>query len=65
MVRNSVSHKCALERGGAPTEEILSVHQSGVHLVFDKRHQNARADEPADSLQNKQDASLNSQLVLS
>jgi hypothetical protein len=53
-----VSLKYALEGRSMRTEEVPSVHQVPVYLVLDKRHQNARENEPATNLQNKHQRSL-------
>jgi hypothetical protein len=57
-MHKSVSLKYALERRSMRTEEVPSVHQLPVYLMLDKRHQNARDDEPAANPQNKHLRSL-------
>jgi hypothetical protein len=53
-----MAFKYSLEGRCMRTEEVPPVHQVPVHLMLNKRRQNAREDEPATNLQNKHQGSL-------
>jgi hypothetical protein len=58
VMHKSVSLKYALERRSMRTEEVTSVHQLPMYLMLDKRHQDARENEPAANPQDKHQRSL-------
>jgi hypothetical protein len=58
VMQKCMGLKYSLEGRGMRTEEVPSVHQVPVHLMLNKRRQNAREDEPTTDLQNKHQGSL-------
>jgi hypothetical protein len=60
VMHKGVSLEDAFERRSTHAQEVFSVHQLPMNLVLDKRHQNARENEPDTNLKDKHLRSLES-----